>query len=254
MSILTAVMGSCGGGVVASTFATPYNTSMVIGAACAGGYYAGRIIDAGVTYALIVSPKASGGNGGATLAWKNANTTGPTGVQTLTNGLNASTVMAAAGAGVYPAAYYCRGLSINSYSDWYLPARDELEVLYRNLKPGTTASYAYTAYRSAAVQGITGYGIDGGDNGYNANSSPVGAAYTSASPAQTTVAVFKAAGGEDLVANNYWSATECTATNAWNQNFNNGNQNINNKTNANYVRAVRRYTYTLTVTIYVHQH
>jgi len=39
--------------------------------------------------------------------------------------------------------------------------------------------------------------------------------------------------------NNYWSATENSATNAYNVNFNNGNVNNNNKTNTNYVRAVR---------------
>ena len=38
---------------------------------------------------------------------------------------------------------------------------------------------------------------------------------------------------------NYWSATENNATNAYNVNFNNGNVNNNNKTNTNYVRAVR---------------
>jgi len=42
---------------------------------------------------------------------------------------------------------------------------------------------------------------------------------------------------------NYWSASEYSATNAWNQNWNSsnpGNQNNNNKTTAYYVRAVRR--------------
>jgi len=44
-------------------------------------------------------------------------------------------------------------------------------------------------------------------------------------------------------ATNYWSASEYSATNAWNQNWNSsnpGNQNNNNKTNANRVRAFRR--------------
>ena len=41
-------------------------------------------------------------------------------------------------------------------------------------------------------------------------------------------------------ASNYWSSTEIDATNAWNQNFNNGNQGNNNKDNSNRVRAVRR--------------
>jgi len=43
--------------------------------------------------------------------------------------------------------------------------------------------------------------------------------------------------------NNFWSSTENSAPNAWNQNFNSGNpgnQNNNTKTNANYVRAFRR--------------
>lgn len=40
--------------------------------------------------------------------------------------------------------------------------------------------------------------------------------------------------------NYYWSSTENDGSNAWNQNFNNGNQNRNNKTNTYYVRAVRR--------------
>ena len=42
---------------------------------------------------------------------------------------------------------------------------------------------------------------------------------------------------------NYWSSSENSSTNAWNQNWNSsnpGNQNNNNKTNGNYVRAVRR--------------
>lgn len=39
----------------------------------------------------------------------------------------------------------------------------------------------------------------------------------------------------------YWSASEYSATTAWNVNFNNGNVNNNTKTNGNYVRCVRGY-------------
>lgn len=42
-----------------------------------------------------------------------------------------------------------------------------------------------------------------------------------------------------FAADNYWSSTENSATNAWKQNFNNGNQNNNNKSNNKRVRAVR---------------
>ena len=43
------------------------------------------------------------------------------------------------------------------------------------------------------------------------------------------------------VSSNYWSSTTYAnnPTNAWNVNFNDGNVNANNKTNNNYVRAVR---------------
>ena len=42
-------------------------------------------------------------------------------------------------------------------------------------------------------------------------------------------------------ANNYWSSTTNAnnPNNAWNVNFNDGNVNNNNKSNNNYVRAVR---------------
>ena len=41
--------------------------------------------------------------------------------------------------------------------------------------------------------------------------------------------------------NNYWSSTtyQDNPSNAWNVNFNDGNPNANNKTNNNFVRAVR---------------
>ena len=39
----------------------------------------------------------------------------------------------------------------------------------------------------------------------------------------------------------YWSGTEFNATNAWLQDFSNGDQTNFNKTNYTYVRAVRKY-------------
>ena len=44
-----------------------------------------------------------------------------------------------------------------------------------------------------------------------------------------------------FASNNYWSSTTnaSNSSNAWNVNFNNGNDDWNNKTNSNYVRCVR---------------
>ncbi|MBC8475695.1 MAG: DUF1566 domain-containing protein [Bacteroidetes bacterium] len=41
--------------------------------------------------------------------------------------------------------------------------------------------------------------------------------------------------------NNYWSSTEFVFSNAWDQNFNNGNQNYYGKGTSTYVRAVRAF-------------
>jgi hypothetical protein len=203
-----------------------------VGSATQGGYYAGKVVDGGVTYALIVAPKASGANGGATLTWGAYGSSAPVATQTLTNGVAASNAM---NSSEYPAAFYCKGLNIGGFTDWYLPARDELEVLYRNLKPGTTANYVAANWRTG-----TGFGTDGGANGYNANSSPVGAAYTSGSPAQSGIAAFKTGGTEVFVENYYWSSTEFGTNSAWLQSFSNGYQSFSTKNNGNYVQAIRR--------------
>jgi len=50
-----------------------------------------------------------------------------------------------------------------------------------------------------------------------------------------------------FAANNYWSSSEYNANNAWNQNFSNGNQNNNNKTNTYYVRCVRDFKQTFSM-------
>jgi hypothetical protein len=43
-----------------------------------------------------------------------------------------------------------------------------------------------------------------------------------------------------FVADNHWSSTEDSASDAWKLNFNNGNQNNNNKNNNKRVRAFRK--------------
>jgi len=218
----------------ATSFATAASFSpTTIGQSYGGGYYAGKITDAGVTYYLIVAPKATGEN--SAKQWKTSNDAAPAATQTLTNGPAASTAMNSA---AYPAAQFCKGLTIGGFSDWYLPARDELEVVYRNLKPTTSTNY--TILRNTVNLG-TGFGVDGQINGYNANSVPAGAGYTSGSPAQTTVASFiTTTGTEAFAASAYWSSTEFSTTYAWSQSFGNGTQSLSGKASSDYVRAIRR--------------
>lgn len=62
------------------------------------------------------------------LAWKTTNTT-TAGTTSLTDGVANTDAMATAGTALHPAAEACRNMG----PEWYLPARDELDLLYDNL-------------------------------------------------------------------------------------------------------------------------
>ena len=83
---------------------------------------------------------------------------------------------------VNDAALYCFNLILNGKTDWYLPAKDQLNTLYG---------------QKATVGGF--------------------------------------------IAGGYWSSTENGTTYGWAQNFTNGAQYYDTKTNADYVRCVRSY-------------
>jgi len=197
------------------------------GQAYGGGYYAGaNIVVNGTTYALVVAPKSQGGEN-SSLAWKASNTT-TSGPDSTYDGKSNTAAMISAGASVHPAANFCNNLTINGYTDWHLPSADELEICYRYLKPTTQSNYVNSSY-----------GPETGGNGTNPQSDPVGAAYTSNNPSQTSVAIFRSGGGEDFSTSYYWSSSQYSSANAWYQRFYNGNQNSTSKTPSFSVRAVR---------------
>ena len=190
-----------------------------IGGAYGGGFYAGRINVSGTFYNLVVAPKASGQSSGRT--W---GTSGVVTAQTsVIDGPTNSASLAALGAS-YQAAVFAEGLTIGGYSDWYLPAQNELEVLYYNLKPTTDAN-----------------DTSGGSNANAVSPEPISTNYTSGSPAQTSAGIQFTLGGTDAFASSrYWSSTELNLNYAWVQGFVDGNQGFFGKTNSYYVRAVRR--------------
>ena len=167
--------------------------SITPGTALAGGYFAGFIshtADGVATHALIVAPAATGASGtGYTittnLQWKTTNTT-TAGTTSSFNGAANSANMNNAS---HPAAQFCENLSIGGYTDWYLPARLELDIAYENLKPGTTSN-------------STSWGI----NPYSVPERTVNR--TAGAPAQTSIAAFQTGGAEAFVAGLHWSSTE----------------------------------------------
>jgi len=89
------------------------------------------------------------------------------------------------------AADRCANLTLNGYSDWFLPSKDELYQMYVNM---------------AAIN---------------------------------TTATTN--GGSAFATNDYWSSSEYSSKDAWEQYFNHGNQGYDSKVNAFNVRAVRAF-------------
>ena len=195
---------------------------LVIGQVFGGGFFAGQISTAGngiADYNLVVGPVASAQNG--SIKYKNARTA-TSGADSVIDGpQNTADIVADGNSTVYPAAHFCNDLTIGGFSDWYMPAKNELEVCYYNLKPTTTSNNT--------------------SSGINANAVPARASnYTAGTPAQTSATDFQDTGAEDFAAISYWSSTEYSAANAWTQYFSNGYQGNGYKTGEPAVRAIRR--------------
>lgn len=220
-------------------------TEPAIGDFVHGGYYAGKISQGGQQYYIIVAPKEEGETFTQYTTLSLSGLTYPTATRTLNNGPAAS---ASLNSTSYPAARFCETLTLNGYSDWYLPSRDELELCYRNLRPTSSASWTNdTGSRAkAAISYPEGDDVLGDTNGINRNSVPQGAAYTTSVPAQTSIDSFKYLGTNAFGASSY--ATSSTyvysdnSENPWVIQMSDGNQFTQNLSYDNYVytRAVRR--------------
>ena len=197
-----------------------------IGAAFGGGFFAGQISTAGTgvaDYNLVIAPKSSGEN--SSKQWKTSNTS-TAGTSSVIDGPANSSAMNNAS---HPAAEFCEGLTIGSFSDWYMPALNELEVCYYNLKPTTTSNNTGTGINTYAVPSR-------------------GSNYTSLVPGQTSATDFLVSTGTErfdsgTVADRYWVSTQTgNPIWAWGQAFGNGSNYGAGlyKGNLYKVRAVRR--------------
>jgi len=193
-----------------------------IGAAYEGGFFAGQISTAGngiADYNLVVAPKSSGDN--ASTQWKNVNSDTPGATSVIDGPQNTADIVADGNSTVYPAAHFCNNLTIGGFSDWYMPAKNELEVCYFNLKPTTTSN-------STA-------------SGTNTNAVPSrGSNYTAGTPAQTAATDFQTGNTEAFDIANYLSSTESDVATSNGQGFGIGNQVTEVKDVVRSVRAVRR--------------
>jgi len=158
-----------------------------IGTAYQGGYFAGQVNSGGTIYNLVVSPVSSGQTstnaGSYSSSTTYSNIDGPTNSATLAGQSRSSAV-------------FCEGLTIGGYSDWYLPALNELQTIYYYAKPTTANNITNRGSNSNAV-----------------SPQPVSTNYTLTVPAQSSADVF--AGGSQTFSpyigsggvGNYWSST-----------------------------------------------
>jgi hypothetical protein len=201
----------------ASANSNSITVPLVIGGAFGGGFYAGQISTAGngiADFNLVVGPKSTAQ---ALRQWKTT-TTSTSGTTSDIDGPGNSSAMNNAS---HPAAQFCEGLTIGGFSDWYMPAKNELEVCYYNLKPSTTANNT--------------------SSGINPNAVPARASnYSGGSPAQTSATAFQDPNSEAYTISFYWSSTQLSASNASYTQFTNGQQSTYAKTYSMNVRAIRR--------------
>lgn len=151
-----------------------------IGQSYQGGYFVGYFSTTAngvANYRLVVAPKsAEVFNTSGVTNWKTSNSY-DTPNSTFDGTANTNTLGTSS---TYPAAKYCYDLSLNGYTDWYLPARWEMEIAYYNLKPTTAAN-------STAI----------GTNDYSVPKRTTN--YTTTVPGQTSVTAFQDGGSEYFV-------------------------------------------------------
>ena len=190
----------------------------VFGSPMDGGFYAGRISIDDQEFNLIVAPKAEGDYDDA--VWIENYKEVP-GAKSSFDGLSNTNAMVKAGSEL---AKWARDLRINGYDDWYLPAQDELEILYRAFKPSTETNSQYAR------------------SGINLSTIPPTYPYTPEFPDQSSAEAFKKDGEQAFVDTWYWSSTQHASYSecAWGQDFHNGNQDDYFTGYTLRARAVRR--------------
>ena len=136
---------------------------LAFGSPLAGGVFGGEIIVNGERYALVVAPKVEGEK--MDLQYKSKSLNKRDAADCDDEGMVNSDLINDAN---HPAAQFCRGLQIGGFDDWYLPSRDELAIIWRELGPnrkntpepfkaGSTEAFEERWYWSSTEHAQTSY-------------------------------------------------------------------------------------------------
>lgn len=187
-------------------------TIPAVGTAMLGGFFAGLVNINGQTKGIIVAPKAAGEYKGQ---WAESDDR-IEGAACQVDGQQNTRDMIAADTKL---GKWAQALNIGGFTDWHIPSRDQLEIIYRAFKPTNQENSAYS--------------------GVNISSVPPHNLYTNESPKQCELAEFKEGGEEAFDTTWYWTSTQVGEAYAWLQGFSNGTQNNYWKDYSTRARAVR---------------
>jgi hypothetical protein len=211
-----------------------------IGQSYGGGYYFGTMDYSGGSgtqkYYLVVAPKSTQ----TSKAWGLADTIPNSFVDGYSN------TYAVPNTASYPAAQYARALSTGGFTDWYVPAYYEKDLLLTNLK-SYNVNNNYTAT------------LDGRTIGVNSYSVPAGTGWTTTVPAWCADTAFRGPSGaqsfngDDIASPQWWTSTEREGQfymqnfigvfTAWANINTYGSFGTQFKTDAKNVRCIRRVAY-----------
>lgn len=195
--------------------------SRLVGTPVGGGYFMGFYMHSPTERRALIDAGKDGEF--ENLQWKTAQTDTPNTSSNIDGAANTDAMTTASQKSLHPAAAACADFAGGGKTDWCLPAQNQLEIIYRQVKPFTQ-------------ENSTG-------SGANPDSLPPTGNYTAKNPAQTGIASYQKGGinaYDDT--KNYWTSTQTSATNARTQQFTNGIQNTTSKSTTFYwCRAVRSF-------------
>jgi hypothetical protein len=203
-------------GSSAGTASNSITTFTAAGYSYGGGYWAGVFNG----YNLVVAPKATGYTEGVYGMTKTAPSPYEYGNQSFTDGVSNTNTLYSGTVGTSYApniATWCKGINnsggINGYTDWYIPAPFELQMMWYWLKPYAVDNETGIGY-SAAMYYYYGnpYGTPQYGVGYNpfaggGYSVPTTGWTASGFPTQIPTAAFQS-GGSESIENTMWTSKE----------------------------------------------
>ena len=189
-----------------------------LGASYGGGYFAGAYSSTGngvATHLLIIAPKSTGEKAVSYPSSGLNYRTSQSSISTsLYDGYANQQAMISADSSLnsFPAAKFCRDLTIGGYTDWYLPSIMEMEILYWNLKP--TSNGDRTLGPGDVTQGYNAYAVPSrASTSWNTGSGPNQTSVTIFQDGQSQA--FSTSGSVNGNAPSYWSSSSNGSTQAW---------------------------------------